>query len=980
MNKIVFLTLNMGRGVMLLFVLLLTCSAWGQQNWLPKHPRLLFTEAETPEVNRLIKSEPLAGELSLFLKAKADSVAKLDQIPYQMDKYGNMLWTSRAYIFRLGTLSLAYRIYGDEKYLGAANKALVWVCNYPDWDPKHYLDTAEMTTAVAIAYDWLYSALPKSTKDIVKKCIYKNAISNVLREYEKGGSGSWAKRETNWNVVCNTGMTLGALAVAEDYPREVNIILENAAKYMPNCLKHFAPDGVCYEGPGYWEFTTSYLSLYLKAVMDNGGDKGGISKLPGIPQTAIYYKRTLTPSGKNFNFANSGLREIHNFPSFFLFSKLYNQPEIAGWFRGELARTMTGNYNLPQFLFLALPWFNTARNGESVSTPSLEIYHNTINDIIVFNGDRKKRGSLFLIAKGGEPNQAHQQLDCGTFIVESDNECWTEDLGADDYDLPGFWDYKPGGQRWKYFRNNNFSHNTINIDHQLQYANGEAFVCEEKADIPQPFAKLDMTSLYKDQAKSVYRKFTLLTDNTIEIEDDVNLLDAKSTVSWMVATKADVEVDGNKAHFTKHGKNFYMQIISPANVMFKTSPAKNTFKGEKPIAGITMLEAECRFKSTEGKVVVRMSSNEINEQPFSINHGPYLQEVTTNGATFVFNTSSPSSSNIELRKAGSDTSSYYAQSEHGLKQANTTFFSIRADDLMPATTYEYRIHTKEMKSFQAYKVVFGDSITSQWHTFQTVDPKQKGGSIFITSDMHSDPEQLKNLLNLCDYKTCTSFFYAGDMMNYMKQGGEHPFTSFIDVSVDLFASSIPFELVRGNHETRGDMARIFPSFFPKQDGKIYGTYLLGDVMVIMLDSGEDKADTHPVYAGLTDFDAYRTEQAKWLEQVVESKEYKKAKYKIVISHFPLIVDEESKQKKVFYGWQDACDKFLPVLNKAGVDLMVSGHTHHFYYHEENEAGNKFPILEQGGMCAARLELANGCVEIKVVDEKGKILLERKLYK
>lgn len=38
---------------------------------------------------------------------------------------------------------------------------------------------------------------------------------------------------------------------------------------------------------------------------------------------------------------------------------------------------------------------------------------------------------------------------------------------------------------------------------------------------------------------------------------------------------------------------------------------------------------------------------------------------------------------------------------------------------------------------------------------------------------------------------------------------EGPFTSFIDTSVNLFASSIPFEMVRGNHETRGDMVTYY---------------------------------------------------------------------------------------------------------------------------------------------------------------------------
>lgn len=373
-----------------------------------------------------------------------------------------------------------------------------------------------------------------------------------------------------------------------------------------------------------------------------------------------------------------------------------------------------------------------------------------------------------------------------------------------------------------------------------------------------------------------------------------------------------------------------------------------------------------------------VSSAASAQNTFSIDHGPYLQEVTPQGATFVFNTSAPSFSNIELREAGSEASTYYYHSEHGLKQANVTFFSVRATDLQPGTAYQYRIHAKEMKSFQPYKVVFGDSISSEWYTFNTVNPQQKGGSIFITSDMHTQPQLLKKLLELCDYKTCTSFFYAGDMMSYMQHGGEHPFTSFIDASVDLFASSIPFELVRGNHETRGDLAREFPSFFPKTNGKLYGSYLLGDVMVVMLDTGEDKAETHPVYAGLTDYEAYRTEQAEWLKTLIDSKAYKKAKYRIVISHFPMMMSAEEKKDNMWHGWQDAIDKLSPILNKANVDLLVAGHTHRFFYHEPGTANNTYPMIEQGNMCAARLDIADGRILVKVIDKDGKELLAKEL--
>ena len=600
------------RSIAFLSTLLFVCAAYGQQRFLPEHPRLLFTGAETSEVKRLMETDPLAGELASYLKQQADSIAEAPQLPNKLDKYGALLWTSRAYVYRLGTLSLAYRLYADRKYLDAANETLVWVCSFPDWHPAHYLDTAEMTAAVAIAYDWLFAELPHATKQLVRASIYKNAIYRVLREYEKGGPGSWAKRETNWNVVCNTGMVLGVLAVAEDYPQEAETILENAAKYMPNCLKLFAPDGVCYEGPAYWGYTNRYLSMYLKAVMDNGGDKGKIAELPGISRTALYQIRTLTPSGHPFYFGNAGIgHESFGGPAYFFYSKLFGQPEVAAWNRNEVAKALHGARMFDQLFFLSLPWFDAASSKGASAVPALEVYHNKINDIVVFNGDRSKKGAVYLAAKGGLPNQAHQQMDCGTFIIESDGVLWTEDLGADDYDLPGFWDGKPGGQRWKYFRNNNFSHNVINIDHGLQYAAGHAFVCEEHPEAKQPSAKLDLCEVYKEKAKSAYRKFTLLDDRTMEVTDEVELLDANSKVSWVAGTKAQVEVKGNKAHLTRNGKHFYMQIVAPAGAVFKTYPAKNTHQGEKLIEGITMLEAECPFEKAEGKVTVRMSSRKL---------------------------------------------------------------------------------------------------------------------------------------------------------------------------------------------------------------------------------------------------------------------------------------------------------------------------------------------------------------------------------
>lgn len=362
-------------------------------------------------------------------------------------------------------------------------------------------------------------------------------------------------------------------------------------------------------------------------------------------------------------------------------------------------------------------------------------------------------------------------------------------------------------------------------------------------------------------------------------------------------------------------------------------------------------------------------------QTLTVDHGPYLQDVGPRSATFVFHTSRRALALVDVRPAGTDSVRTYAQSAYGLKAADTTFFAVRAAALRPGTAYEYRIRAKEIAGFQPYKVTFGDSTSTAWTPFRTADPHRQGGSLFVVSDMHSRPGQLEKLLRLCDYATCTDFVYAGDMMNYMERGGEEPFSSFIDKSVQLFASSKPFIYVRGNHETRGDLARTLPAYFPSRSGRLYGMRRLGDIALVYLDSGEDKADTHPVYAGLTDFDAYRSEQARWLRRVVRSKAFREARYRIVVCHFPLVMDGRSREEGTWAGWQDAIDKFLPALRGQGVDLLVSGHTHHFAHYPAGSSEADFPILVQGSHCAARIDCANGRLRYRVADVSGKTLID-----
>lgn len=359
-------------------------------------------------------------------------------------------------------------------------------------------------------------------------------------------------------------------------------------------------------------------------------------------------------------------------------------------------------------------------------------------------------------------------------------------------------------------------------------------------------------------------------------------------------------------------------------------------------------------------------------QTYRFTHGPYLQELTPEAVTFVFTSNQKGISWVELQSKEGTITRHYA-TQNGLREAFTTFNTIRVTGLIPNTAYTYRLGSKEIVDFQPYKVSFGDSITSPWYSFKTLNPASRTCSFVALSDIHQDAQKLEKLLQLGHVERTDMVFYIGDMMNYYADE-EVPFQSFIDKSVELFASQRPFVLVRGNHETRGSKAREYIRYVPKSDGHFYGAYRVGEVMFVILDCGEDKPDSTAVYAGLTDFDTYRTEQAEWFAQVIRSKAYKSAKWRIVMNHFPPIDPPEP-----WHGTQEITEKFLPLFNRARIDLMICGHTHQYSYLEPaTHPILNFPVIINSTESIARVDIEGKTMKVKVVDLKNNTLKELSL--
>ncbi|WP_055097604.1 heparinase II/III family protein [Gabonia massiliensis] len=557
------------------------------------HPRLLFTDSDEIRVNNLLKTNKFAKRLSDKLHREADRLLTVP-VEYRFYEDGSKvppLHISREYVYRMITLSMAYRLYDDDRYAEKVKESLEYIFTLPLWntEPAHFLDVAAMTTAVAIAYDWTYDYLPESLKGKIRFMVKRYALDHAVKEYRKGDNTSWAKRETNWNVVCNTGMSLGALAFAEDYVGLADTIITNSVKYMPNCLRFFAPDGICYEGPAYWAYTNVYLSMMMKAMDDNLGSCMGIDTLPGISNTARFYVEATSPSKRIFNFGDCTEGTLpYAGPAYFYFSRKFQQPDVAHFARETIMSLMDNKERTRWHFFLSLAWCDISKPEESAHLEKVKIYRG-INDIVIFREGHKK-DDLFLIAKGGAPDMAHQQMDAGNFIIERYGIRWLEDLGADNYDLPGFWDSKDGGKRWNYFRNTNYSHNTLIINDDKQCVSGRAYVMDKVESKKQTSVAIDLTSVYQKDADRVIRRFSLSNKGLMIVGDSIYLKDAEGTVCWNAVTSSKVLLDGKKAVLEKDGKKFVLQILSPKNAKFSTTVAKPLTPFENPVTGYTLLQ------------------------------------------------------------------------------------------------------------------------------------------------------------------------------------------------------------------------------------------------------------------------------------------------------------------------------------------------------------------------------------------------------
>ena len=353
------------------------------------------------------------------------------------------------------------------------------------------------------------------------------------------------------------------------------------------------------------------------------------------------------------------------------------------------------------------------------------------------------------------------------------------------------------------------------------------------------------------------------------------------------------------------------------------------------------------------------------QAPFAIVHGPYLQLATVDAVTVAWHTNRPGVSRVEYG-ATTELGRQAVSSRHGLIDNDRTSHVIRITGLKPGTAYHYRVVSREFVGYEKQHIVkWGETVTGETLAFRTLDGAAASYTFAVVSDIHENAARLDTLLSRLDWAAVPFVVFNGDMVNDF-MNPDQPFAGFVDTSVARFARRVPFVYVRGNHDVRGRYARRLADYFPTADGRAYYSFDHGGVHVVVLDSGEDKVDSHEYYNGLVAFDPYRKEQASWLAQDLRSDAARRARFRIVISHIPPRGANGYSIEQVRTQWEAAA-------NAGKVDVWFSGHTHRFARLDPTPGQNDYRLVIGAPDMLIKVDVTGAGLTTTVTRENGSLV-------
>jgi len=554
-----------------------------------QHPRILLLKGEEQMIKKSIEANPKWRKMHFAILGECDSIIKLK--PLERIQIGRrLLDKSMECLRRVFYLSYAYRMTGDDKYFLRAEQEMLSVSRFSDWNPSHFLDVAEMTMGLAIGYDWLFDKLSPESREIIREAIIKKGLEPSFNTKDAWFLGA----NHNWNQVCNAGMTYGALAIYEDSTLLANKIIERAVSTIHLPMDEYKPDGAYPEGYSYWDYGTSFNVMFLSAIEKVYSTDFGLSQSPGFLKTAGFLENMAGVTDLCFNWGDCKRNTQLN-PAIFWFAQKDNNPSLLWVENKHLGTDDFSEFTKDRLLPAIMIWGKDISLDQVVEPAAKFWVGHGANPVCMMRTSWSDPNGIYLGFKAGSASVNHGHMDIGSFVMESDGVRWASDFGRQEYESLESKGIEVFGrtqdaQRWSVFRLNNFSHNTLTINNQLQSVKGYAKI-DQFSDKPEfSFAVSDITSVYENQLSSAKRGVGIVKSKYVVIRDELTAENKTSTVRWTMLTEANVKITGeNNITLTKNGKRLFLKVVSPAKIRMKTWTTQQNTNYDAPNPGTTLI-------------------------------------------------------------------------------------------------------------------------------------------------------------------------------------------------------------------------------------------------------------------------------------------------------------------------------------------------------------------------------------------------------
>lgn len=306
---------------------------------------------------------------------------------------------------------------------------------------------------------------------------------------------------------------------------------------------------------------------------------------------------------------------------------------------------------------------------------------------------------------------------------------------------------------------------------------------------------------------------------------------------------------------------------------------------------------------------------------FGFTTAPALQNPGPEGVTVAIGVNGPSTAWVEYG-ASPRLGQIATGARHGLNPFESVVHQIRLEGLRPGEPCFYRVRACPVDFRTAYDIRRGEPIATETFQFRPLDPAASTARFTVWNDTHENAATLARLMAKTAPVPADFRVWNGDITNDNYR--EDPMAGhYVGAGGQPFARETPVFFVRGNHDTRGPLARALPRFVDPPGGRYYYSFRQGPLAGVVLDAGEDKPDGTPVYAGLGDFVAYHRQQTAWLAAELKRPQLRRARFRVAFCHIPFWWHDQGFAADP----NDPRSAWHPLLARAKFAAVISGHTH-----------------------------------------------------